>query len=291
MERHARPRQCVDDQLKRHEAGGGSYTLPIGADAKFIELMKKRNVFRDKATVITAPGSTYKMLAKDTSDVASWVPEGQEIPVQDGMTDFDPVFSESSKLASIIKIEEQFARDNHFDIQNYLVDRLSKTFARAEEDAFINGSGSGAPYGIIGSKEGAETGVETVDLTYDDVIALYFSLEKEYRQEGVWLMNDETAYRLRTMKDDAGNYLWRASDDTILGKPVCISDYMPGIESGESPIAFGDFSYYWIIVRRPLAVTVLTELFAKHNQIGYLANELLNGFLIRKNAIKTLSIK
>lgn len=281
----------IDDQLKRHEAGGSSYTLPIGADAKFIELMKKRNVFRRSASVINVYNGTYKMLAKDTSDVTTWVPEGEEIPVQDAMTDFNTVFSEVSKLASIIKMEEQFSNDNHFDIQEYLIDRLSKTFARAEEDAFINGSGSGAPHGILGSSEGAEVGVETSSLTYDDVIKLYFSLAPEYRTEGIWLMNDETAYALRTMKDDAGNYLWRTSDDTILGKPVCISEYMPGIESGKSPIIFGDFSYYWIIVRRPLAVTVLTELFAKHNQIGYLANELLDGFLIRKSAIKTLAIK
>lgn len=281
----------VEDLSKRHDAGGGACTLPIGADATFNEKLKERSVFRRKASIMTACGGSYKLLAKGTQDKASWVPEGQEIPMQDGMNDFNTIYSESTKLASIIKLEKQFARDNHFDIQDYLVDRLSKTFARAEDDAFINGSGTDSPYGILGSSNGAETGVKTDSLSYDDVIKLYFSLDPEYRTEGTWLMNDETAYTLRTMKDDAGNYLWRDSDDTILGKPVCISEYMPDAESGKSPIAFGDFSYYWIIVRAPMSVNVLTELFSKYNQIGYLAAEKLDGLLIRRNAIKTIDIK
>ena len=277
----------VEDLSKRHDAGGGACTLPIGADATFNEL-KERSVFRRKASIMTACGGSYKLLAKDTQDKASWVPEGQEIPMQDGMNDFNTIYSESTKLASIIKLEKQFARDNHFDIQDYLVDRLSKTFARAEDDAFINGSGTDSPYGILGSSNGAETGVKTDSLSYDDVIKLYFSLDPEYRTEGTWLMNDETAYTLRTMKDDAGNYLWRDSDDTILGKPVCISEYMPDAESGKSPIAFGDFSYYWIADRQGRSFKRLNELYAANGQVGFLASQRVDGKMILPEAVKVL---
>ena len=44
-------------------------------------------------------------------------------------------------------------------------------------------------------------GITTAALTYDDVIGLYFSLKPEYRENGVWLMNDKTTLALRTMKD------------------------------------------------------------------------------------------
>jgi len=36
-------------------------------------------------------------------------------------------------------------------------------------------------------------------------------------------MNDETAFYLRTLKDDDGNYLWNSNSDTIFGKEVIIS--------------------------------------------------------------------
>lgn len=54
---------------------------------------------------------------------------------------------------------------------------------------------------------GADVGVTVESLTYDEVINLYFSVKAEYRKNGVWLMNDETALVLRKLKDSDGNYL------------------------------------------------------------------------------------
>ena len=85
------------------------------------------------------------------------------------------------------------------------------------------------------------------------------------------MMNDETALALRTLKDADGNYIWNHTTDTILGKQVVICNAMPGSDAGKKPIAFGDFSYYWIINRRPLAVRTLAEKFALNDLTGYLA--------------------
>ena len=96
---------------------------------------------------------------------------------------------------------------------------------------------------------------------------------------------------LRTLKDADGNYLWNHNNDTILGKQVIISEYMPDAEEGTKPIAFGDFSYYWVVDRKPVSLRVLIELFAEVGQIGYLAYKFLEGKLIRKNAIKVIQMK
>jgi len=103
-------------------------------------------------------------------------------------------------------------------------------------------------------------------------------------------MNDETALYLRTLKDTNGNYLWNHADNTILGKPVVYSPYMPGIESGEKAIAFGDFSYYWVIERQPLAVKVLNERYSLESQIGFAAFERLDAKLIIPESIKLLQL-
>ncbi len=134
-------------------------------------------------------------------------------------------------------------------------------------------------------------GPTTRTLTYDEIIKLFFSLKAEYRKKGVWLMNDSTALTLRTLKDNDGNYLWNQDNDTIIGKPVCISEYMPNAESGSKAIAFGDLSYYWIVNRRPLAVRTLAEKYTLYSQTGYLAYEFLDGKLIRPEAIKVLKIQ
>lgn len=119
------------------------------------------------------------------------------------------------------------------------------------------------------------------------MIALYFSAKPEYRTHGTWLMNDETAKILRTLKDNDGNYLWNHNNDTIMGRPVNICNTMP---STGKVIAFGDFSYYWIINRMPISVRALVEIYIMNHQVGYLAHEYLDAKLIRPEAIKVLQL-
>lgn len=140
--------------------------------------------------------------------------------------------------------------------------RLARNLAKGEDKGFINGTGVGMTVGILCDNGGADVGIATTALAYDDVIGLYFSLKPDYREKGVWLMNDKTALALRTMKDKDGNYVWNHANDTILGKKVYISNEMPDIAAGQKPIAFGDFSFYSIVDRAPISVSVLTEKFS-----------------------------
>lgn len=103
-------------------------------------------------------------------------------------------------------------------------------------------------------------------------------------------MNDETALYLRSLKDSTGNYLWRGNADSLLGRPVFITEFMPFINAGAKPVAFGDFSYYWIAQRKNISVKTLTEKFTLYGQIGYLAFEFLDGRMTRPEAVKALRI-
>lgn len=268
----------------------GTYAMPDTSENKFNQAITKRSIFRNIASVITAYNGGYHINAKNCDDMAMWVPEGASIPVYDGADDFTNIPIESYKLGVVTKLDLDFVSDASFSVEKYLIDRLAKMFDRAEENAFINGDGNEQPTGILHEVGGADMGVTTDALTYDDVIALYSSVKAEYRKSSVRLMNDETAMALRKLKDSAGNYLWRDSDDTILGKKVIISEFMPSAETGNKPIAFGDFSYYWIVDRTPVSVRALREKFLVIGQIGYLAFEFLDAKLIKKEAIKVLQI-
>lgn len=65
---------------------------------------------------------------------------------------------------------------------------------------------------------------------------------------------------------------------------------MPSADDVAKPIAFGDFSYYWIVGRRPISVRTLVEQFAMLDCIGYLAYEFLDAKLIRSEAIKVMEM-
>ena len=175
-------------------------------------------------------------------------------------------------------------------MENHLIDSIAKSFGAMEDAAYVNGKGDIQPVGLLHNTRGAEVGVTTADLTYENVVKLYFSVKPEYRKNAVWLMNDETAYYLRTLKDEGGNYIWNHANDTILGKRVCICNDMPSIGAGNKPIAFGDFSYYWIIIRDEVTVKILKELYSADGQIGYIAREYIDGKLIRPEAIKVIQM-
>ena len=76
--------------------------------------------------------------------------------------------------------------------------------------------------GILNDTLGAETGVTTTDVTFDDVINLYMSVKAKHRKHGVWLMNDETALALRKLKDKDGMPLvamhWEHRFNSMVGR-------------------------------------------------------------------------
>ena len=266
------------------EGDPGQYALPAASEDEYEKAVNEISVIRRLASVVKVFKPWSGIYAADSDDTARFVPEGQPIEVKGVMDDFTQIPILAYKLAVILKMPNEFICDAAFDLKGYMVKRLAKSYASAEDNAFINGSGEDEPEGIL---KGAETSHITQNLGFDDIIRLFFSVKPEYRENGVWLMNDETAQMIRTLKDDDGNYLWNQANDTILGRPVVFSRFMP---SEGKPVAFGDMSYYWIIKRSPLTVRLLRELFSLHGQNGYLTYELIDGKLVRSEAVKTITI-
>jgi len=281
-----------DRPADMREGGNSSgYVVPSDFNDRYLKTLENENVFRRLATTIDSSTSEGTINVITSIGSSQWLKEMTTIP--ESADGFKQISANSYKLAAISKIKNSFVGDNNFNIEAYLENEFSRRFGRSEEDAFFNGTGIDAPTGILHATGGGEVGVtieEGIDLSYDDVIKLYFSLKPEHRRNAVWLMNDETALYLRTLKDANGNYLYNSVDDTILGKPVYYSNYMPNIESGKSPIAFGDFTFYWIIQRQPLTIARLTELYAVNYETGFLGFERLDGKLIVPEAVKLIKM-
>lgn len=281
----------AEDRLEMGRSSAtGTYSLPVSADNKYEAEINKVSVFRKLASVFTRYNGAVDIITANSDDIAEFVPESESIEIKDVLNDFYTVRVTATKLATLLRQPSEFVADAAFNLEGYLIKRLARNFARAEDKGFITGTGTDEPVGILDDTAGAETATTVETITYDDVIALYFSVKAEYRTNAVWLMNDKTALALRKLKDSVGNYLWNNADNTILGKPVMISEYMPDAEEDTKPIAFGDFSYYWIVKRTPVSVKMLQELFALRHQTGYLAFEFIDGKLIRSDAVKVIKM-
>lgn len=149
-----------------------------------------------------------------------------------------------------------------------------------EEEAFFVGDGAGKPVGIFNATGGGEVGVTTTtaNITFDDVMDLFYSLKAPYRKNAKWILNDSTVKALRKLKDSNGNYIWQPSvsvgvPDMILNRPYYTSTFAPEVAAGATPLAFGDFSYYWIADREGRSFKRLNELYATTGQVGFLASQ------------------
>ena len=66
-----------------------------------------------------------------------------------GEATFKQVLLDAHKLHVAIKVTEELLYDSMFDLENYILEKFGKALANAEEDAFLNGDGSGKPTGIF----------------------------------------------------------------------------------------------------------------------------------------------
>ncbi|MCM1235714.1 MAG: phage major capsid protein [Ruminococcus flavefaciens] len=272
----------------------GGYLVPDEYEHTLVEALEEENIFRKIANVISTASGDRKIPVVATKGTASWVDEEGQI------TESDDAFSQVSigayKLGTLIKVSEELLNDSVFDLESYISKEFARRIGGKEEDAFFNGDGTGKPLGIFAATGGAEVGVTTASataITADELIDLYYSLKAPYRKNAVWILNDSTVKAIRKLKDNNGNYLWQpaitaGTPDTILGRPVLTSSYVPEIKAGAKTVAFGDFKYYWIADRAGRNFKKLTELYAATGQVGFVATQRVDGKLILPEAIKVL---
>ena len=275
----------------------GGYLVPDEYEKTLVEALEEENIFRKLAHVISTSSGDRKIPVVASKGSASWVDEEGTIPDSDDA--FNQVSIGAYKLGTLIKVSNELLNDSVFNLESYISKEFARRIGSKEEDAFFNGNGTGKPVGIFNATGGAEVGVTAASataITADEIIDLFYSLKAPYRKNAVWILNDATIKAIRKLKDNNGNYLWQPSltagtPDTILGRPVYTSSYVPTIAAGAKTIAFGDFSYYWIADRAGRNFKKLTELYAANDQTGFVATQRVDGKLILPEAIKVLKMK
>jgi len=279
----------VSNILQEGVDADGGYLVPEEYDRRLIDVLDEENIMRSLATKITTSGE-HKINIAATKPAASWIEEGGALTFGDAT--FAQILMDAHKLNVAIKVTEELLYDNAFGLENYIITQFGKALANAEEDAFLNGDGTGKPLGLFAATGGGTlAGTLTAAIKSDDVLDLVYALKRPYRKSASFIMNDKTLLSLRKLKDNNGQYIWQPSyqagePDRVLGYPVHTSAYAP-----EDAIAFGDYKYYNIGDRGNRSFKQLNELFAGNGMIGYVAKERVDGKLILPEAVQILKLK
>lgn len=250
--------------------------MPL-VDTKLDDTLTKYNPFRKVASIfnIEGEGSIVVTTANGTAsivDEAGALPESSDESIE--------IRFSAYKIGSLAKLKLAFINDRNFNVEDYLSTKFAKRFGIAEEYLIVNGTGNKEPLGIMNSGIAKSTASA---LTYDEVVKLFFSLDKDLRVNATWMMSDEMAMKLRSVKDSNGYPLFNG--ERIFNKEVMIINSLD-----ENTILFGDFSYLYILIRKPLSVRVLTEKYIATGDYGYAGIERIDAKITDINAIKALVI-
>src|SRR6266702_734786 len=204
------------------------------------------------------------------------------------------------ELNGYLKLSRQNLEDSVFDIEAYILKRLTRQFAQKEGTAFLLGDGVARPEGILTNAAQAGTGINVLTasdstnhiIKPSDVINLMHQVKSGYRPTGTWLASNQSIGALRLFADTQARPLWTMFGDefreTLFGRPIVEMPDManpggtfPAYTVGQMPVIFGDINQgYQIVDRVGLTFQTLKELFAIQNQVAYLARMRVGGKVI-----------
>ncbi len=237
---------------------------------------KKSNLakIRGLCSVHVATGD-YTVFVEGNGATVSYVGENTAI----GETDPDvaPISLSALKLGAIVRVSREFMSDLGVDIMSYLVDVLSKAFAKKEDAEILFGTGgSTALNGIATSATNVVTAAEDDSFTWEEVKEFIQAIGA-YRTGATIVCSQAFLDMCHNFKS-GDTYLFPQGQQItqIMGIPVVVSDEL-SFAAGTATAVCGDFSYYHFMDRQNLEISLLTERYAEYDQVGIRAIERIDG--------------
>lgn len=237
--------------------GSGGYTLPTLLDPTIILTgAAVSNGIRQIARVETITQNVWYGVA--SSGVTSyWTAEAAAV------TDGAPAFTQPSvtahKLTAYAPGSFEIFEDSNLLAQ--LPALIAESFDFVERAAFVSGSGSGAPKGIVtaisataGSTVTATTRGSFTAASVADVFAVLNAAPERYEDSATWVGNKSTFNTIRQMSTGSyGSLFWSAapgSPEPLLGSPITKASSMATTTvSGTVLLILGDFRQFLVVDR------------------------------------------
>ena len=257
----------------------GGHTVPTEVYTMVIESMKAFGAMREVAEVIsTDGGNPLNFPTSDgTAEVGEIVAENAAATAGDvtfGVAAVNPYMYSSKKIA----LPWQLISDSAVDVVGLVTGRLGQRLGRITNTHFTVGTGTGQPFGVIARASTGKTGTtgQTVTVIYDDLYDLKHSVNRAYRANGKWMMNDLSVAIVSKLKETTGRPIWEPSvtagtPDRLLGYEVVTNDDVAVMAANAKSIAFGDFSRF--VIRDVAGSMILRRFddsaFALNGQVGF----------------------
>lgn len=258
----------------------GGFLAPDQFGSELIKLLVEFSPVRRYARVMTVTAPEIIMPRRVNGTAAVWTGEGAD------MTESEPTFEQvkiaNHELSTFVVASNKLIEDNAYNLEGELLMDFAESFGKAEGLAFVKGTGSGQPRGLM-----TATGIQSINTgaaanfpaanPADVLIGMYHRIPTAHAQNAVWLMNRNTLAVIRQFKDAQGRYLVIDPQDgapsQLLGRPVVEMPDMDNIAANAFPIMFGDLSGYRIVDRVGLSVLRDPYTLGSKSQVRFIARK------------------
>jgi len=279
----------------------GGYTVPSEVATMVIDAMKAYGGMREVAEIITTDGGNALNFptSDGTSEVGEIVAENAAATGADitfGTAAVNPYKYSSKKIALPVEL----ITDSAIDVVAFVVNRLATRLGRITNTHYTTGDGSSKPYGVAARASSGKVGTtgQTATVIYDDLVDLKHAVNRAYRSNARFMLNDLSVAIVSKLKDTTGRPIWTPGTndgsidggvpDTLLGYPVTTNDDVATMAANAKSILFGDFSQYKI--RDVNGNTVIRRFddsaFALNGQVGFCGWMRTGGNLVDTAAVK-----
>lgn len=282
------------------DADGGYLVTPTLAET-IEKIVFESSPMRQLASVEEISSDSLDIIVDNDSAAAAWTTETGAV----SDTTTPQIVKETidtHEMYAQPKATQKLIDDAAVDIEAWIAEKVADVFSRTENTAFISGTGSGQPKGILSYTAGTSWGqIEQIDsgssgaVTADGLIQLFYGLKDEYAKNATFLMNRSVVQSVRLLKEaTTDQYLWQpglsaGTPDTLMGVPVMAATDMPAAAADSLSVAVGDFKRGYKIVDR-VGIRILRDPFTDKPYVKFYTTKRVGGEVINTEAIKILKL-
>lgn len=263
----------------------GGYLVPDEFSNRLFEHLKWYGAVRNVAGQLTSSTGADMLYPNldDTGNVGAIINENTAVSEQDvafGARTFKG-FLYTSKL---VQVPWNLLQDSAFPLETKLSEWLAARLGRIQNTHFTTGTGATQPEGFVTNATTVDTATSDT-LVLKDIVTLIYSVDRAYRMNAVFQMNDAVISHLRKEQATTGEFVWQPSaqagePDRLFGYPLWPNNDMAATPTTDAAkvAAFGDFRMGYLI-RDIKGVTLvrLNERYADALQTGFFAWMRLDG--------------
>lgn len=245
----------------------GGFLVPEEFRTQIMEVALERAVVRPRARVIPMNTAKLSFPAVDESSHASTVMGGvlayrtaeAEALVESGGK-FKRITLDLTKQTLFTNVSNELVQDTGGAIDGFIRSSFGSAAAWFEDIDFLTGSGVGEPLGALTVANSGyvsvakESGQTAATIVWENIVKMYSRLLPSSLGSAVWVIGPDVFPQLATMGlivGTGGGPVWLpdgtgAPQMTLLGRPIVISEKVPGALGTRGDISLVDFGYYLI---------------------------------------------